>query len=888
METITHFWSYYNTIYYQTNSEKEYHSDFKKFNIYPTVFFNNENSQVQKDILYTVCTGMTDQELRKNIKVLKNYKDLYGNDVIGLKFNPYKSRYYNDFIKKLTETKIQLYGSNISKLSILVNDDIRIDNSKKRIWFLDIEIDNFTREELKKENEDNEKESIGYNFDETVEKQKYKIISITLYDTIDKMYYQFVLNPNNIQDIKNNIVHAYSDNKVYLLFKDEYELFIQFNKLMQRRQPEIISGWYSNDFDMPYIINRYYKLKGLKPELFENEQMLSLIEKIIPNTKRLYNVENMNWHLTLPGIELIDYLQIYKKFSMKIPQSYGLDYIQKYEGIEGKPEKKGFMNYYQNFSKFIEYIFKDVEILKIIEDKNNILKMLLQLQETQKIPLYRLVNMSMTVEQMMYHQTWNKQIVFPSNIIQIQGTDSFQGQIVLEPEDKTSKNVIVLDYESLYPNVIRTFNISPETLITNEVFEDYEKNNKKYIDFTDIYSKTDSNITKIGYSLEKEGIIPQTVDLLINERMKYKTLYKNQKDDDINKQEYYLKQWTYKIVLNSIYGFMGFKYSPIFNKIIAESITQGQRYQFTYQKDYLSNLENNEILYGDTDSIFFLNKKINNENNVTEQIILEFQKKIKKDFNEIIQNNFKKYFKNIKDNKYKNYLKIDIDKIFEKVRFFGTKKRYYGYGFDKKEILHGVELVRTDTPDFQKIILNNFFKKQIESQLTEQDFLNEYIKLKEINDLIFFGETKSVTKNNYKDYKIIPYHIRGLLFQKYLGLQVPDLITDKLLILPVKIYRSRNQDMFEEQRSIFNFKSKKLSIEKVYISTPIELVENLANLLKKNSNVELDYQEIFDKNILKKMEQFSDLIPIINKIREIVNKDNLTTDNLYMFGNLNI
>jgi len=133
---------------------------------------------------------------------------------------------------------------------------------------------------------------------------------------------------------------------------------------------------------------------------------------------------------------------------------------------------------------------------------------------------------------MIYHTTINNGVVIPSNVLDSNNMDtSFQGATVLEPADKFYNNVIVLDYESLYPNVIRTFNISPETLILNEQVDEYEKQGLPFIDFTELYymdkpEEERREVKRIGFSLEMEGVIPKTVNMLITERIRNKKLYK--------------------------------------------------------------------------------------------------------------------------------------------------------------------------------------------------------------------------------------------------------------------------------------------------------------------------------------------------------------------------
>jgi DNA polymerase-2 len=100
----------------------------------------------------------------------------------------------------------------------------------------------------------------------------------------------------------------------------------------------------------------------------------------------------------MPGIELIDYMDLYLKYSGKNPPSKSLDGVAKFEGISGKTESKGFLNYYDDFQKFIDYIFRDVEVLVELENSKRLIKMITALQELVKIPLSQIMHTSRMVE----------------------------------------------------------------------------------------------------------------------------------------------------------------------------------------------------------------------------------------------------------------------------------------------------------------------------------------------------------------------------------------------------------------------------------------------------------------------------------------------------------
>jgi DNA polymerase-2 len=85
-------------------------------------------------------------------------------------------------------------------------------------------------------------------------------------------------------------------------------------------------------------------------------------------------------------------MDVYKKLSTKNPPSFSLDNVAKFEGLDGKTEKKGFLNFEINFQKFVGYIYKDVELLVRMENQMNLLQIMFGLQSLVKIPLKFVMN----------------------------------------------------------------------------------------------------------------------------------------------------------------------------------------------------------------------------------------------------------------------------------------------------------------------------------------------------------------------------------------------------------------------------------------------------------------------------------------------------------------
>jgi len=122
----------------------------------------------------------------------------------------------------------------------------------------------------------------------------------------------FVLNPNNQTNLKDSTIYKLKDyeNVFYILCKDELELFVNFSNFIKNVKPEVISGWYSNEFDMPYLVLRSEKLfTNVDMSLLPGgENLMSLIDGMKVTVKKIYHRDSTSWNVVFPGIELIDYL----------------------------------------------------------------------------------------------------------------------------------------------------------------------------------------------------------------------------------------------------------------------------------------------------------------------------------------------------------------------------------------------------------------------------------------------------------------------------------------------------------------------------------------------------------------------------------------------------
>lgn len=803
------------TIYYK----KENENSIKKLKNNFQLFFEKKDLDEMRKIFYKLKISKKQIE-----KVEDTWKDVFGVQIVMTEFNSKINYYkYKQIIGMMKDKGIKTYGT--ANMNILPFDLVE-DFSQKRLWFLDIEV-------IEKKHE---KMFTG------------EIISITVYDSQDKKYYSIITKPD-----ENVSIEKYSEK--YIFVNQELELIKKFEELLKEKKPDVISGWYSEGYDIPYIINRSknYNIElSLIPGLYSNSKTMDMGGRKI--TKNY-----------IPGIDLIDYLDLYKKYIFDQPTSFKLSSVAKFHDLNGKTEEKGFLNYKKDFKKFIEYAIRDVEILVELEQKLNLLNLLYGLQAVIKVPVNFLMANSIAIEHFLNQFLYQEKITVQDSPEIKDDQTNVEGAIVLQPEDKTYNYVVVLDYASLYPNIIITYNISPETLM--------EKKNKniKQVDLTEMYRKEGKD-ESVSFSLQKEGIFPKMINFLLDERLKYKKMAKEAKDGSVEKIKYDIKQLNYKILLNSMYGVIGTSRFPLHDKRCSSAITTASRDALRYLNEKLHKKEFNmeydgkniefetRVIYSDTDSSF--NHLIfKNIKNIDKKMILLISNYLAKYINSVIAKELPTKYSNTKEIIGRTTLAVDVDKIFKKVKFFGVKKRYFGIDFEDKIITHGVEIVRKDTPSSIKNMLSQLFILALKEEIKETHLLKSYEKLKNLNleDIAIF---KNITKRNFDKYKTIPNQVRAIIvMQKLFNFEYN--LNDSVLYYPIIF---KDPKTFNVVMDVFNITPKNNTELKASLAIEHEHVEKLKEIIKENI-VEIDYLTIFDKNILVRLEQFSEISKIIQKVR---------------------
>jgi uracil-DNA glycosylase family 4 len=537
-----------------------------------------------------------DQNGKKIIKKYDDYNNYYFWENKNGKFieNIDESRLhlvnYNDYTKNRNtyDTKYLYEGdlslANRHTIEFLSQFNQRYDNPK--IMFFDIEV-------YRK----------GYLGFPDPKEAKYPINAISYY--FDGKYYLNLLlnsdNPENKkildspQDLFNDLdddikdLHDYKNNLQINTFTDEKDLIKHFiNMINNVLQPDVITAW-NISFDIGYIYNRMLKL-GLDPNH-------------ISPLKTSY--VDMNRHFfDFPGLIILDMMSLYKGFTFEGRESYSLSFIARLELKDDKIQYEGDLDrlYIENIKKFILYNIKDTNLIVRLNSKLKHIELLNSMRQIAKCTWTSGLSVSTMVDTLVvsYLKTVNKCV---RNFVKEYQTDgNLLGAYVKTPKGGLFQYVVDFDFTSLYPNLIRTYNIGPDTYISR-VDEDYAFNwlyrkdivkNKDVTMYTNVLEN--EIVNTIPYNTfeefmkdkimtvngciylshkQKKSILHNIVTELLEQRVIYKNKMKDAtKNKDTQKRETYNNyQLAFKVLANSIYGALGFNFSRYFNIHMARSIT---------------------------------------------------------------------------------------------------------------------------------------------------------------------------------------------------------------------------------------------------------------------------------------------------------------------------
>ena len=704
-------------------------------------------------------------------KKKSKYKTLEGESVEPIK--PGKISECKQFIDKYSEVdNFDVYGNDRYICQYISEkypeEEIKFDISKIKLVTIDIEV---------------AAESGFPNVFDCAE----ELLAITLQDYTTKKIICFASRPfnNTREDVR------------YVQCTDEYNLIDRFLEYWERNTPEVITGWNCELYDIPYIVGRIERLMGEKK-----------VRKLSPwgyVRKKDFVVQGRKQiSCEMAGISVIDYLDLYRKFTYTNQESYRLDHIAFVELGKKKldhSEFDTFRDFYTgNWQKFIEYNIIDVELVDQLEDKMKLIELCLTMAYDAKVNYTDVFFQVRTWDSIIYNYLKRKNVVIPPKV-RTDKDSQYAGAYVKEPIPGKYDWVVSFDLNSLYPHLIMQYNISPETLldqrhpsvnvdkilseeVTFEMFKDYA-------------------VCANGamYRKDIKGFLPELMEKMYNERVIFKKkmieakkAYEKQKTKTLEKEIARCNniQMAKKISLNSAYGAIGNQYFRYFKLANAEAITlSGQvsiRWIENRMNRKLNKILNTEdvdyVIASDTDSIYLnlgpLVQTIFKGREENAERIVSF-------LNKVCEVEFEKYISDSYET-LASYVNAYDQKMFMKREniadrgIWTAKKRYILNVWDSEGVRYadaklkimGIEAVKSSTPAPCRTMIKEGLKVMMSG--TEDEMI-DYIdscrtKFKSLSpEEISFPRTASNvvkykgTNNIYE--KGTPMHVRGALLYNF-------------------------------------------------------------------------------------------------------------------------
>ena len=600
------------------------------------------------------------------------------------------------------------------------------------------------------------------------------------------------------------------DNVTYYCCKTEGELFERFVNFWKKDPPDILTGWNTEQFDIPYIINRAKNLLG---EDFIKQ--LSPVGQVhYRENFAKFGKEMGRWYIS--GVSCLDYMEIYKTYSKGDRESFSLNYICEYELGEGKLaiNATNLSSLSEtDWENFVDYNIQDVDLLRKLEEKLNYLKIIRLLSYKGCTNFERALGKVSIVTGAMTLQAQKQGYVIPT--FKNETTrESLEGGYVREPERGLKEAIVSFDVNSLYPNTIITLNIGSETKLGKIVTGDpeYDKEVEIKLESGGMFKVTTAKLKKfltdenvalskagVLYSQKFKGVCPNLINSIYDERVyarneMLKLKKTKQKDKDtIGKIQYFdTLQYTLKILLNSIYGTFANKHSAFMDIDNASSITltgqavakAGGAIIDAWAKEKFGVTES-LILAGDTDSLYTtiqpildkLKLPLVKDGNVTAEahkIVDAMEKHLNI---EII--NWAKSDLNSADPRF-----VFKREAIADVGSFLMKKRYILHILDEEGVptskfkYVGVELARSTTPKEVKALIKKtidtaFLTKDVKK--TNEVFREAYDHFKnlDISEAAFRKAAKELEKYSadaslHKFNKGTPCHVKAALAYNFL------------------------------------------------------------------------------------------------------------------------
>lgn len=585
------------------------------------------------------------------------------------------------------------------------------------------------------------------------ERAEREITCITVYDNYTQEYKIF-LNHSELPEVSHEEAEV-------VVFSDEVRMMKSFCEYLLTRDFDVITGWNFSDFDARYIVNRLEVLSDDQDEVPISKNDISDLDSAY---------DDGYFGAKIKGMAVVDMLRAYQNLQFTELDSYSLEDVAQEELGTGKiTDNRDLYELWENDpQKLIDYNFKDVKLTVELDKEQAIIDFYEEVANYVGGRVAECVDASKAVDIKILRAV-NGLFAVPSSK-SIDG-DTFEGAQVFDPITGVKENVIVLDLASLYPMSMKTINAGPET-------KDPEG---------ELVAPNG-----IRFSTEEDAIVVEIIDEMLEERQKYKDLRDQHPPDSKQYAIYDRKQTAVKVIMNTLYGVLGWDRFRLYDEDVGAAVTAVGREVIRFTEQVVEEM-GYEVTYGDTDSVMVelgeLDFSILDNEEIVQTVldvhevdsVAEFREYAESAHGEMTDEEFKRHFatlcigfkfEKVINERYDDFAKeelnadehwfdIEFEKLYRRYFQAGKKKRYAGHivwkeGKEKNDVdTVGFETERSDYSSAAKFIIERVLDIIVKGGDLEtvSDFVRTEIdKLKNGEySPDEWGVPASVTKN-FEDY----------------------------------------------------------------------------------------------------------------------------------------
>ena len=568
-----------------------------------------------------------------------------------------------------------------------------------------------------------------------------------------------------------------------------------FHKWWSDNTPDIITGWNNNLYDIPYICRRMERVLGEKWK-----KSLSPWNRVIDREFIVQGRKQIAYDIC--GVSILDYLDLYRKFTYTNQESYRLDHIAMVELDDKKldhSEYENFKDFYtSDWQRFVEYNIHDVNLVDKLEDKMKLIELAVTMAFDAKVNFEDVYSQVRMWDTLIYNDLKKRNIVVPPR----QSTkkdEKYAGAYVKEPEPGMYDWVVSFDLNSLYPHLIMQYNISPETLVDERhPTVTVDKLLNQEVDIDGDYAVCANGAQ---YRRDIHGFLPEIMQRIYDERTIYKKRmlaskqeYEKSPTDKLRRDisKFNNIQMARKIQLNSAYGAIGNQYFRYYNLANAEAITLSGQVSIrwienkmnTYLNKLLKTDDYDYVIASDTDSIYLnlgpMVEAVFKERKKDGESIVRFLDKVcQVEFEKYIESSYQELSSYV--NAYEQKMVMKRENIANK-GIWTAKKRYIlnvwnseGVQYEQPKLkMMGIEAVKSSTPAPCRSAIKealNVIMSGNESDV--QDYIDKFRREFESmtpEEIAFPRGCNNIAKNSSPATiygKGCPMHVRGALLYNY-------------------------------------------------------------------------------------------------------------------------